>query len=64
MTAKIQTFLKAIPSVRVLAIGLILILAASVMTGFVWIQTDRTIAPPNLRALDWLWRVLVCHCSV
>jgi hypothetical protein len=64
MAAKIQTYHKAIPSDRVLAIGLIVVLAASIMTGFVWIQTDQVIAPPGLRVLDWLWRVLVCRYPV
>jgi hypothetical protein len=64
MSAKIQTYLNAIPAGRELAIGLIVIPAIAVTAGFVWMQTDQLIAPPGLRVLDWLWRVFVCWCPV
>ena len=62
MSMKIHTYLKVMPASRALVIGLILILAIAVTSGFVWIQTDQVIAPPGLRVLDWLWTVFVCRC--
>jgi hypothetical protein len=64
MTAKMHTYLKVIRADQMLVIGLIVILAVAVTTGFIWMQTDQVIAPPSLRVLDWLWRVFVCRCSV
>jgi hypothetical protein len=62
MSANLSTHLKVMHAGRALAIGLIIILAISVTTGFAWIQTDQVIAPPGLRVLDWFWRVFVCQC--
>ena len=59
-----RLFLKVMPARWALLIGLIIILAIAVTTGFIWIQTEQIIAPPSLRLLDWLWRVFVCRCSI
>ena len=59
---KIPAHHKIIPASRALVIGFIVILAITVTTGFVWIQTDHVIAPPGLRMLDWLWRIFICRC--
>ena len=61
MSTKIRTHLNFIPASRTLIIGLFITLAIAVTTGFVWMQTDQVIAPPGLRALDWLWRIFVCR---
>jgi len=42
---------KVIPSQHGLLIGLIVLLAIVVTTGFVWMRTDHVIAPPGLRHL-------------
>jgi hypothetical protein len=55
--------LKVMPASRALLIGLIVIVAIAVTTGFIRIQTDQVIAPPGLRVLDWFWRVFVCRCT-
>ena len=62
MSANIHTYRNVVPSSRVLVIGLMIILGIAVTTGFVWMQSDQVIAPPGVRALDWLWRVFVCRC--
>jgi hypothetical protein len=38
------------------------ILVLMISTGFVWMATDQTIAPPLTRTLDLLWRLLICRC--
>lgn len=48
----------------VLFIGLMILLAIAVTTGFVWIHTDQVIAPPGLRLIDAYWRFFVCRCPV
>lgn len=55
---------KVIPIRRVLLTGLIIILAIAVTTGFVWIHTDRVIAPPGLRLMEGLWRLFICRCPL
>jgi hypothetical protein len=59
MSAKIRSSLKTHPMSRVLITALILILSCAVTAGFAWLQTDRVIAPPGLRLMDWLWRVFI-----
>lgn len=59
-----RLFLKDMPAGQVFGIALILILAITVTSGFIPIQTDQVIAPPGLRVLDWLWRVFVCQCPI
>jgi len=54
MSAKIHAYLKVMLVSRALVIGFIVILAVTVTTGFVMIQTDPVIVPPGLRFLDWL----------
>ncbi len=56
MFEMVHTYLKVRPVSRVLMIGLLLILAFAVTTGFVWVATDQVVAPPGLRILDWFWR--------
>lgn len=60
---KIPTNSKIIFASQMLVIGLIVIMAVIVTTGFVWMETDHVIAPPGLRMMDWLWRMFVCRCS-
>jgi len=55
---------RGIPSRRMLLTGLIVILGIAVTTGFVWMQTDQVIAPPGLRLMDMLWRLLICRCPL
>jgi hypothetical protein len=50
---------KGIPIRRVLVLGLLIILVIAVTTGFVWVQTDHTIAPPGLRLMDDLWTLFI-----
>ncbi|HKY55897.1 MAG TPA: hypothetical protein VJM08_16390 [Anaerolineales bacterium] len=59
-----RLFLKIMPASRVLVMGLIVILAIALATGFIWIQTDQVIAPPSLRLLNWLWKVFICQCPI
>jgi hypothetical protein len=62
MSTNISVSPKVIPIRRVLVIGLIIILALAVTTGFVWMQTDHVIAPPGLRLMDQLWTLFICQC--
>jgi len=62
MTVNIQTYLKDMPTGQMLGIGLIVILAITVTSGFIRIQTEQVIAPPGFRVMDWLWKVFVCRC--
>jgi len=55
---------KVTPNRRVLVIGLVLLLAIAVTTGFVWMRTNHVIAPPGLRLMDAYWRFFVCRCPV
>jgi hypothetical protein len=55
---------KVTPNRNLLLIGLIVLLAIAVTTGFVWMQTDHVIAPPDLRLMDSYWRFFVCRCPV
>ena len=55
---------KVFPIRRVLVTGLIIILAITVTTGFVWMHTDHVIAPPGLRLIDGLWKLFICRCPV
>ena len=62
MFTKIHSSLNIIPGNRALRIGLLVILVIAISTGFAWMQMDPVIAPPGVRALDWIWRVFVCRC--
>ena len=64
MSAQIFIDLKAIFTSRALGLGLTVVLIVIVITSLVWIQADQVIAPPELRILDWLWKVFVCRCNV
>ena len=55
---------KVFPTRRVLVTGLLIILAVAVTTGFIWMQTDQVIAPPDLSLMDGLWRLFICRCPV
>jgi len=59
---KTQTLLKSLPSISGLKVKLIGILVLGISTGFVWMATDQTIAPPLVRTMDFLWRLVVCRC--
>jgi hypothetical protein len=58
MSAKIKNILQIMPSNRALIMGLIALLAATATTGFMWMHSENIIAPPGLRLMSWLWRVL------
>lgn len=62
MSIHTSTSPKGFPIRRLLIAGLLVLLGIAVTTGFVWIQTDHTIAPPGLRLMDELWRLFVCRC--
>ena len=53
---------KETPNSHVLLIGLIVFLAIAITTGFVWMQTDHIIAPPDFRLMDLYWRLYICRC--
>jgi hypothetical protein len=59
MSAIMSAYLRGVQSRRRLVIGLLVLLALAVTTGFVWMQTDHVIAPPGLRMMNWLWSVFV-----
>jgi len=40
-----------------IAVGLVILLAVLLTSGFVWLQTDHVIAPLGLRIMDQLWRL-------
>jgi hypothetical protein len=61
MSTTSLTYSKVIMVRRLLVIGVITL---AVATGFVWLQTDHSIAPPYIRAMDWLWKAFVCRCLV
>lgn len=62
MSTITSTILKGRLNRRMLVTGMLIVLGVAVTTGFVWIQTDHSIAPPGLRIMSWLWSVFVCHC--
>jgi hypothetical protein len=62
MSINASTSLKTIPIRRMFVTVLIIILGIALITGFVWIRTDHSIAPPGLRLLDELWRLFICRC--
>jgi hypothetical protein len=64
MSTNTSTSPNGIPIHRVLALGLMIILAIVITTGFAWIQTDHVIAPPGLRLIEGLWRLFVCRCPL
>ena len=64
MSTNTLTDTKVIRIRRMLVIGVMIILSIAVTTGFVWMQTDQVIAPPGLRLMDGLWRLLVCRCPI
>jgi len=57
MLVQLEKFLKKPVSIRLFVIGLIVLCVLLVTSGFVWMQTDQTIAPPGLRVMDALWRM-------
>lgn len=59
---KTQTLLRSLPAVSGLKVKIIGLLVLGISTGFVWMATDQTIAPPLVRTLDIFWRLFVCRC--
>lgn len=59
-----RLFLKFMSASRVLSVGLIVIVAIVVTTGFICLPMDHVSAPPSLRLLDWLWKVFICWCPI
>jgi hypothetical protein len=57
-----QTLIKSRPSGMGLKVKIMGILILVISTGFVWMATGQTIAPPIVRTMDLLWRLLVCRC--
>lgn len=62
MSTTTSIYHKVISNRQALVIGLIIVLAIVLITGFVWIQTDHVIAPPGLRLMDELWILFICRC--
>ena len=62
MSTTTSIYHKVISNRHALVIGLIIVLATVLTTGFVWIQTDHTIAPPGLRLMGELWTLFICRC--
>ena len=62
MSTTTSTDHKVISNRHALVIGLIIVLAIAVTTGFVWMQTDHIITPPGLRLMDELWTLFICRC--
>jgi hypothetical protein len=59
---KAQTFLRTLPASSGLKLKIMGILILVISTGFVWMATDQVIAPPLVRTMDFLWRLIVCRC--
>ena len=59
MAAQTQGSLKKMMIDRYIAIGLVILLVTALAIGYVSLQTDQAIAPPGLRVMDGLWRLLV-----
>jgi hypothetical protein len=57
-----QTLFKSMPASLGRKLKLLGILILLVSTGFVWLATDQTIAPPIVRTMDLFWRLFVCQC--
>lgn len=45
--------------IKVKLLGMLVLV---ISTGFVWMATSQTVAPPLVRTMDILWRILVCRC--
>lgn len=45
--------------IKVKLMGMLLLV---ISTGFVWMATGQTVAPPLVRTMDILWRIFVCRC--
>lgn len=59
---KMQTFQKPMTLDSGLKFKIMGILILVISTGFVWMATDQMIAPPIVRTMDLLWRLVVCRC--
>jgi hypothetical protein len=59
---KTQILSKSPPAISGLKVKVIGFLVLGISTGFIWMATDQTIAPPLVRTIDILWRLLVCRC--
>jgi len=57
MSVQLKNFLKMTVSNRLFVIGLIVLMTLLATSGFVWMQTEHTIAPPGLRIMATLWRL-------
>ena len=62
MSTTTSTYHKVISNRQALVIGLIIVLAIVLTTGFVWIQTDHVITSLGLRLMDELWTLFICRC--
>jgi hypothetical protein len=59
---KAQTLIKTLPGNSGLKFIIMGIFVLLISTGFVWVATDQVIAPPLVRTMDFLWRLIVCRC--
>ena len=59
---EMQNLINSMPSGMGLKVKIMGILILVVSTGFVWMATDQTVAPPLVRTMDTLWRIFVCRC--
>jgi len=59
---EIETPIQSNPNGSRIKVKLMGMFILVISTGFVWLATDQTIAPPMLRTMDLLWRLFVCRC--
>lgn len=64
MSTIIFTPSKVVRSDSAVLIWLMIILGIAVLAGVVGMQADQVIAPPGLRLMDGLWRLLICRCEI
>jgi hypothetical protein len=59
---KAQTLFRSLPANLGWKLTVMGILILLISTGFVWMVTDQVIAPPIVRTMDLLWKLVVCRC--
>lgn len=59
---ELETPVQSIPDGSRIKVKLMGMLLLVISTGFVWMATDQTVAPPLVRTMDILWRIFVCRC--
>ena len=62
MSTDTSVYAKVIPGRRVLVAGLMILLAITITTGFVWIYTNRVVVSSGLNLIGDLWKLFICRC--